>query len=79
MICVPAEIRIDDKSILAQMERVTNAQRELEKEMDDLRRLIFSTKVKEKRDSEESRAVNEWLRLFQEKSQELRNSHEESE
>lgn len=54
MICVPAEIEIDDKSILAQMERVTDAQYKLENEMDTLRRLILKTKAKEKRDSGES-------------------------
>lgn len=54
MICVPAEIEIDDKSIIAQMERVTDAQYKLENEMDKLRKMILSTKVKEKRDSEES-------------------------
>lgn len=54
MICVPAEIEIDDKSILAQMERVTDAQYRLENEMDKLRKMILSTKAKEKRDSEES-------------------------
>ncbi|WP_155961774.1 hypothetical protein [Dorea sp. AGR2135] len=54
MICVPAEIEIDDKSILAQMERVTDAQYKLENEMDKLRKMILSTKAKEKRDSEES-------------------------
>ena len=36
MICVPAEIEIDDESILAQMERVKDAQGELENEMDKL-------------------------------------------
>lgn len=54
MICVPAEIEIDDKSILAQMECVTDAQYKLENEMDKLRKMILSTKAKEKRDSEES-------------------------
>ena len=54
MICVPAEIEIDDKSILAQMERVTDAQYKLENEMDKLRKMILSTKVKEKGDSKES-------------------------
>lgn len=54
MICIPAEIEIDDKSILTQMERVTNAQYELENEMDKLRKMIFSTKAKEKGDSKES-------------------------
>ena len=57
MICVPAEIEIDDKSIIAQMERVTDAQYKLENEMDALRRLIVKTKAKEKRDSEESPQV----------------------
>lgn len=48
MICVPAEIEIDDKGILAQMERVTDAQYKLENEMDKLRKMILSTKAKEK-------------------------------
>lgn len=48
MICVPAEIEIDDESILAQMERVKDAQGELENEMDKLRRMILSAKAKEK-------------------------------
>lgn len=42
------EFEIDDKSILAQMERVTDAQYKLENEMDELRKMILSTKVKEK-------------------------------
>lgn len=50
MICVPAEIEIDDKSILAQMERVTDAQYKLENEMDKLRKMILSTKAKEKKE-----------------------------
>lgn len=54
MICVPAEIEIDEESIIAQMERVTDAQYKLESEMDKLRKMILSTKVKEKGDSEES-------------------------
>lgn len=49
MVCVPAEIEIDDKSIIAQMERVRDAQFELEREMDKLRRLLMGTKVKERR------------------------------
>lgn len=54
MVCVPAEVEIDDKSILAQMERVIEAQRKLEDEMYKLRQMLQTTKVKEKRDSEES-------------------------
>jgi len=54
MICIPAEIEIDDKSILAQMECVTDAQYKLENEMDKLRKMILSTKAKEKGDSKES-------------------------
>ena len=53
MICIPAEIEIDDMSILAQMDRVKDAQYKLEEEMSKLRKLFFSTKAKEKRDSEE--------------------------
>ncbi len=54
MIYITADIEIDDKSILAQMEHVKDAQCKLENEMDKLRKLIFSAKAKEKRDSEES-------------------------
>ena len=54
MICIPAEIEIDDKSIIAQMERVSNAQYKLENEMNRLRQLLHATKAKEKGDSEES-------------------------
>lgn len=46
MICVPVEIEIDDKSILAQMERVTDAQYKLENEMDKLRKMIFRQRQK---------------------------------
>lgn len=53
MICIPAEIEIDDESIIAQMERVTDAQGNLENEMDKLRKMIFSAKAREKRDSKE--------------------------
>ncbi len=48
MICVPAEMEIDDKSIIAQMERVKDAQYKLENEMIELRHLLMGTKVKEK-------------------------------
>lgn len=54
MICIPAEIKIDNKSIIAQMERVTEAQRVFENEMYKLRQLMMNTQVEEKRDSEES-------------------------
>lgn len=54
MICIPAEIEIDDKSILVQMECVTDAQYKLENEMDKLRKMILSTRAKERRDSKES-------------------------
>ena len=51
MICIPADIKVDDKSIIAQMERVTEAQRVLENEMSKLRGLLMNTQVKEKGDS----------------------------
>ncbi len=51
MICIPADIKVDDKSIIAQMERVTEAQRVFENEMDKLRSLLMKTQVKEKGDS----------------------------
>ena len=54
MIYITADIEIDDRSILAQMEHVKDAQCKLENEMDKLRKLIFSAKAIEKRDSEES-------------------------
>ena len=54
MIYLQAEVEIDEKSILAQMERTEKARRELEREMDKLRNLLQSVKTKEKRDPEES-------------------------
>lgn len=51
MICIPADIKADDKSIIAQMERVTEEQRVLENEMSKLRGLLMNTQVKEKGDS----------------------------
>ena len=54
MICIPADIKIDDKSIIAQIDRVMEAQREFESETYKLRQLLMNTQVKEKRDSEES-------------------------
>ena len=54
LICIPAEVEIDDKSLIAQMQKVTYAQTKLENELSELRRLIFSTKVREKGDSKES-------------------------
>ncbi|MFG6367815.1 MAG: hypothetical protein K1W16_05220 [Lachnospiraceae bacterium] len=53
MICIPAELKIDDKSVIAQMDRVNNAQHVLENELSDLRHLLMNTQVQEKRDSEE--------------------------
>lgn len=53
IICIPAEIEIDDISIIKQMDRVKDAQYKLEEEMSKLRSLLFSTKAKEKRGSEE--------------------------
>lgn len=59
MICVPAEIEIDDKSILAQMECVTDAQYKLENEMDKLRKMILSTKAKEKKEVKKEDGKNQ--------------------
>lgn len=53
LICIPAELKIDDKSVIAQMDRVNNAQHVLENELSDLRHLLMNTQVQEKRDSEE--------------------------
>ena len=49
MICIPAEVEIDDNSIIAQMERVKEAQLKLENEMDKLRRMFVTTSVRERR------------------------------
>ena len=54
MICIPAEVEIDDKSLIAQMQKVIDAQAKLENELSELRRLIFNSKVKEKRDLKET-------------------------
>ncbi|MCI9559364.1 MAG: hypothetical protein HFG52_08970 [Lachnospiraceae bacterium] len=54
MICIPAEVEIDDKSLIAQMQKVIDAQAKLENELSELRRLIFNSKVKEKGDLKES-------------------------
>ena len=51
MICIPAEVKVDDKSIIAQMERVMEAQQVFEDEAYKLRRLLMNTQVKEKGDS----------------------------
>lgn len=48
MICVPAEIEINEASILAQMDRVKDAQDKLENEMSTLRRMFYGVEVKEK-------------------------------
>jgi len=48
MICVPAEFQVDDASIIAQMQRVTEAMGKLDNEMWKLRTMINTTKVKEK-------------------------------
>ena len=48
MICIPAEIEIDDTSIIAQMDRVKDAQYKLEEEMSKLRKLFFQRKQKKK-------------------------------
>ncbi len=48
MICVPAEIEINEASILAQMDRVKDAQDKLENEMSKLRRMFYGVEVKEK-------------------------------
>jgi len=54
LICIPAEVEIDDKSLIAQMQKVIDAQAKLENELSELRRLIFNSKVKEKGDLKES-------------------------
>lgn len=54
MIYIPAEVEIDDKSLIAQMQKVIDAQAKLENELSELRRLIFNSKVKEKGDLKES-------------------------
>lgn len=48
MICVPAEIEINEASILAQMDRVQDAQDKFENEMSKLRRMFRGVEVKEK-------------------------------
>lgn len=86
MLCVPAEIEIDNESIVLQMQKVREAGWKLEEEMSKLRHLIDGTKVKEKGDSEESpnekervdEFVNEWCRLYRETSQASHDNHEES-
>lgn len=54
MICIPADIKVDDKSIIAQIDRVMEAQRVFENETYKLRQLLMNTQVKEKGDFEES-------------------------
>ena len=54
MLCIPAELEIDNESIVLQMQRVREAGWKLEEEMTKLRHLIDGTKVKEKGDSAES-------------------------
>lgn len=49
MICIPADIKVDDKSIIAQIDRVIEAQRVFENETYKLRQLLTNTQVKEKR------------------------------
>lgn len=52
MICIPAELEIDEKSIIAQMDCVKEAQWVFEDEMNKLRQLLMSTRVKEVKDEE---------------------------
>lgn len=54
MICLPAEMQIDEESIIAQMDRVEEAQRKYESELNKLRRMFYGVRVREKRDYEES-------------------------
>ena len=54
VLCIPAELEIDNESIVLQMQRVREAGWKLEEEMTKLRHLIDGTKVKEKGDSAES-------------------------
>lgn len=48
MLCVPAEIEIDNESIVLQMQKVREAGWKLEEEMSKLRHMIDGTKVREK-------------------------------
>lgn len=48
MVCIPAEVEIDDESLIAQMQRIVDEQRKLEYEMGKLREMIFATRVREK-------------------------------
>lgn len=48
MICIPAELHVQDKSIIAQMEKVKEAQRVCRDEMFELEKLLVNTKVMEK-------------------------------
>lgn len=48
LLCVPAEIEIDNESIVLQMQKVREAGWKLEEEMSKLRHMIDGTQVREK-------------------------------
>ncbi|MDE6616270.1 MAG: hypothetical protein K2K35_06850 [Lachnospiraceae bacterium] len=48
-----AQVDIDEDGIIAQMERVETAQRNLEEEMEKLHKILWKAKIKEKGSSEE--------------------------
>ena len=48
LLCVPAEIEIDNESIVLQMQKVREAGWKLEEEMNKLRHMIDGTQVREK-------------------------------
>ena len=52
-----AEIELDEKGILAQIERTRKAQSKLDNELCELRRMLEKASIKEKRDSEESQQI----------------------
>lgn len=48
-----AQVDIDEDGIIAQMERVETAQRNLEEEMEKLHKILWKAKIKEKGSSKE--------------------------
>lgn len=48
-----AQVDIDEDGIIAQMERVETAQRNLEEEMEKLHKILWKAKIKEKGSPEE--------------------------
>ena len=55
MLCVPAEIEIDNESIVLQMQKVREAGWKLEEEMSKLRHMIDGTQVREKGGDEDGK------------------------